>query len=47
MANLPNDLSEQIQDLERLFTVSREKLISITDHFVQELIKGQIGPERR
>jgi len=42
MVNLPEDLLEQIQDLERLFTVSTEKLISITDHFVKELKKGYI-----
>lgn len=43
MANVPKDLLEQIQDLERLFSVSTEKLISITDHFVKELNKGQMA----
>jgi hexokinase len=40
MANVPKDLLEQIADLERLFTVGTEKLITITDQFVKELYKG-------
>lgn len=31
---------EQIEKLERLFTVPTEKLRQITDHFVSELEKG-------
>jgi hexokinase len=40
VAIVPGDLLEQIADLEKLFTVSREKLIAITDRFVTELEKG-------
>jgi len=40
MALVPKDLLEQIADLERLFTVPTEKLITITDRFVDELEKG-------
>jgi hexokinase len=40
MALVPKDLLEQISDLEKLFTVPTDKLISITDHFANELIKG-------
>jgi hexokinase len=42
MALVPKDLLEQIQELERLFTVPKEKLITISDHFVKELEKGEI-----
>ena len=37
---MPKDLLEQIADLEKLFTVPTEKLMTITDHFVSELEKG-------
>lgn len=40
MALVPKDLLEQIADLERLFTVPTEKLITISDRFMQELDKG-------
>jgi hexokinase len=40
MALVPKDLLEQIADLERLFIVPTEKLITITDHFVNELERG-------
>lgn len=40
MADVPQDLLEQIQELERLFTVDQRKLKEITDHFVKELAKG-------
>lgn len=40
MALVPKDLLEQIADLEKLFTVPTDKLITITDHFVEELEKG-------
>lgn len=39
-ANVPEDLSAQINELERVFTVDREKLKQITDHFVSELERG-------
>lgn len=47
MALVPKDLLEQIQELERLFSVSKEKLISISDHFAKELNKGQMVPKHR
>lgn len=40
MNDVPEDLLEQIKELERLFTVDQDKLKKITDHFVQELTKG-------
>ena len=40
MADVPEDLLEQIKELERLFTVSQAKLKEITNHFVKELTKG-------
>jgi len=40
MALVPKDLLEQIADLEKLFIVTRSKLIEISDHFVSELEKG-------
>jgi hexokinase len=40
MALVPKDLMEQIADLEKLFIVPTEKLMTITDHFVSELEKG-------
>jgi len=40
MALVPKDLLEQIADLERLFTVPTDKLITISDRFMQELDKG-------
>jgi len=42
MANVPKDLLEQIAELEKLFTVGQDKLITITDHFVKELEKGTL-----
>jgi hexokinase len=47
MALVPKDLLEQIQDLERLFIVPKEKLITISDHFVKELDKGEIMSKQR
>ena len=38
--DLPKDLAEQIKRLEDMFTVPKEKLKQITDHFVKELTKG-------
>lgn len=40
MTDVPEDLLQQIKELEGLFTVDRAKLKKITDHFVQELTKG-------
>lgn len=36
----PNDLKQEIEHLERLFTVDQSKLKEITKHFVSELDKG-------
>lgn len=41
MADIPEDLLEQIKELERLFTVDQPKLKEITSHFVNELTKGE------
>ncbi|CZT05334.1 probable hexokinase [Rhynchosporium agropyri] len=40
MADVPKDLLQEIERLERLFTVPKEKLKEITSHFVKELEKG-------
>jgi hexokinase len=40
MALVPKDLLEQIADLEKLFTVPTDKLITISDRFMHELDKG-------
>jgi hexokinase len=40
MTLVPKDLSEQIDELEKLFTVPTDMLITITDRFVAELTKG-------
>lgn len=40
MADVPKDLLQQIERLEELFVVPKEKLIAISDHFVKELEKG-------
>lgn len=42
MADVPQDLLEQIRELERIFTVDQKKLKDITDHFVKELTKGKL-----
>ena len=41
MADVPDDLLEQIQYLEKLFTVDQAKLKEVTSHFVKELEKGK------
>jgi predicted transcriptional regulator len=41
MADVPQDLLEEIKELERLFTVDQAKLQEITEHFVKELEKGK------
>jgi len=40
MADVPKNLLAQINKLEEMFTVPKEKLKQITDHFVNELTKG-------
>ncbi|KAH7419708.1 hexokinase-domain-containing protein [Cadophora sp. MPI-SDFR-AT-0126] len=40
MADVPKDLLQEIERLERMFTVPTEKLKQITHHFVKELEKG-------
>jgi hexokinase len=45
LAQVPSDLSAQVQRLEDLFTVSTEKLKEITDHFVSELERGLASDE--
>jgi len=40
MADVPKDLLDQIKRLEELFTVDKEKLKEITNHFVNELKQG-------
>lgn len=41
MADVPDDLLEQIRYLERIFTVDQAKLKEVTKHFVKELEKGK------
>lgn len=41
-ADVPKDLLAQINELERIFTVDREKLKQITNHFVSELDRGAV-----
>lgn len=40
-AEVPRSLLQEIQHLEKLFTVETAKLKEITSHFVSELTKGQ------
>lgn len=41
MADVPDDLLEQIKYLEKIFTVDQAKLKEVTSHFVKELEKGK------
>ena len=41
MADVPDDLLEQIKHLEEIFTVDGAKLKEVTNHFVKELDKGK------
>lgn len=41
MADVPDDLLEQIKYLEKVFTVDQTKLKEVTSHFVKELDKGK------
>lgn len=43
MADVPQHLIQEIENLERLFVVDGEKLKKITDHFINELQKGLDG----
>ncbi len=45
MQDLPQNLLQQIKDFEELFTVDREKLKQIVNHFVKELEKGWYLPQ--
>ena len=40
MADVPDDLLEQIRYLEKIFTVDKAKLKEVTTQFVKELEKG-------
>lgn len=40
MADMPQDLLEQVHGLETIFTVSTDRLQSVTKHFIEELAKG-------
>jgi hexokinase len=40
MADVPQNLLQQIKDFEEIFTVDRAKLKQVVDHFVKELEKG-------
>jgi len=40
MADVPKDLLQQIERLEKLFTVDAPMLKKVTDHFITELDKG-------
>ena len=41
MADVPDDLLQQIKYLENVFTVNQAKLKEVTNHFVKELEKGK------
>lgn len=40
MADVPKDLLQEIERLEKLFTVDATMLKKVTDHFITELDKG-------
>ena len=42
MNDVPGDLLGEISRLEEMFTVEQPKLKEITNHFVDELAKGQL-----
>ena len=42
MADVPDELLDQIKHLENIFTVDRAKLQAVTNHFVKELDKGKL-----
>jgi hexokinase len=41
MADVPQNLLQQIKDFEDMFTVGAAKLKQVVDHFVKELEKGK------
>lgn len=41
LADAPKDLLNEIEHLEKLFTIDTAKLKEITQHFVNELTKGE------
>ena len=41
MADVPEDLLDQIKHLEKVFSVDQTKLKEITTHFIKELEKGK------
>ena len=41
MADVPDDLLEQIRYLEKIFTVDKAKLKEVTTQFIKELVKGK------
>ena len=43
MADVPDDLLEQIRYLEKIFTVDKAKLKEVTTQFVKELVKGKLS----
>jgi hexokinase len=43
LENAPKDLLNEIKTLEELFTVDTPKLKQITEHFVNELTKGEFA----
>lgn len=43
MADIPKEVRQEIERLEQMFTVPKEKLKLITDHFVDELAKGTVN----
>lgn len=43
MADVPDDLLEQIRYLEKIFTVDKAKLKEVTTQFVKELEKGKLS----
>ncbi len=40
MADVPDDILDQIKYLEKIFTVDQDKLKEVTNRFVKELDKG-------
>lgn len=42
MQDVPKDLLAEIERLEKLFTVPAAKLKEITDHFITELVRGNL-----
>lgn len=43
LADAPKDLLDEIKHLEQLFAIDTPKLKEITNHFVNELAKGESG----